>query len=400
MIVGSVQLHQSLDGILHLGHEDHSGNDIGLVGSLFVQRNDVSIEHGVVHFAFLAAQTGNIGGQAVHVQSLAVLGELHHFLGAGPILVLGVLRQQLLLQGVNTSLIAGGVQLGALFHSGKGSPGLGIHDVGVLEGLSHAVGLVELGAVLLTVLAGHFLHLGHHVVSFRVSQGHVHSEAGEQTDNALRHGQGLAVGGRICPGHSNLLTLQVLHTTEVVDHMQHIGHALGGMVHIALQVHQSGTLLQDALTIAVFQSVHEGLLIGVALADVHIIADTDDISHEGHHVRGLADGLAVSDLGLLLVQNLLFQTQQVAGGSEGEAGTGGVVAEQGNAQAGIKNTGALVALTQVTQSVGYGEDGVDLIIGLVPSPIEIALIHVVDVQGLQMAGQFNGLTHVDYLLVK
>ena len=50
MIVGSVQLHQSLDGILHLGHEDHSGNDIGLVGSLFVQRNDVSIEAFFVDF--------------------------------------------------------------------------------------------------------------------------------------------------------------------------------------------------------------------------------------------------------------------------------------------------------------------------------------------------------------
>ena len=42
-----------------------------------------------------------------------------------------------------------------------------------------------------------------------------------------------------------------------------------------------------------------------------------------------ADGFAVRDLGLLLVQDLLFQTQQVAGGSEGETGTGGVVAEQG-----------------------------------------------------------------------
>ena len=170
------------------------------------------------------------------------------------------------------------------------------------------------------------------------------------------------------------------------------------MIHVALQVHQSGALLQNAVAVALFQSVHEGLLIGVTLTDVHVVADADDVGHEGHHVRGLTHGLAVSDLGLLLVQNLLFQTQQVAGGSEGETGTGGVVAEQGNAQAGIEDAGALVALAQVAQGVGHGEDSFDLIIGLVPSPIEIVLIHVVNVQGLQMAGQFNGLAHVDSLL--
>ena len=180
--------------------------------------------------------------------------------------------------------------------------------------------------------------------------------------------------------------------------MEHIGHALGGMVHIALQVHQSGALLQNAVPIALLQSIHEGLLIGVTLTDIHIIADTDDISHEGDHVGGFPDGLAVGDLRLFLVQDLLLQAQQVAGGGEGEAGAGGIVAEQGNAQAGVKDAGALVALTQVTQGIGHGEDSVDLVIGLVPSPIEIALIHIVNAQGFQMAGQFNSLAHIDYLL--
>ena len=67
--------------------------------------------------------------------------------------------------------------------------------------------------------------------------------------------------------------------------------------------------------------------VGVALADVHVIADSDDVCHEGDHVGGLTNGLAVGYLGFALVQILYFQAQQVAGGSEGEAGTGGVVAE-------------------------------------------------------------------------
>ena len=29
-VLGLVQFHQGLDGILHLGHEDHGGDDIGL----------------------------------------------------------------------------------------------------------------------------------------------------------------------------------------------------------------------------------------------------------------------------------------------------------------------------------------------------------------------------------
>ena len=107
----------------------------------------------------------------------------------------------------------------------------------------------------------------------------------------------------------------------------------------------------------------------------------------------------MGDLGLLLIQILHFQTQQVAGGGEGEAGTGGVVAEDGDAQAGIEHAGALVALTQVAQSVGYGKHGVDLVIGLVPSPIEIVLVHVVDIQRGQMTCQLNSLAHFRFLLI-
>ena len=127
-------------------------------------------------------------------------------------------------------------------------------------------------------------------------------------------------------------------------------------------------------------------------ADIlHIFDDSLELVQAG----GL-DGLAVSDLGLLLVQILHLQAQQVAGGGEGEAGTGGVVAEDGDTQTGIEHAGALVALTQVAEGVGHGEDGVDLIVGLVPSPIEIGLVHIVDVQGGQMTCQLNSLAHFLY----
>ena len=126
--------------------------------------------------------------------------------------------------------------------------------------------------------------------------------------------------------------------------MQHIGHALRRMVDVALQVHERRALLENAVAIAFFQRVHKRLLVLVALMDVHIVADADDVGHEGDHVRGLADGLAVGDLGFLLIEDLLLQAQQVARRGEREAGTGGVVAEQGDAEAGNEDLRGLVAL--------------------------------------------------------
>ena len=144
-----------------------------------------------------------------------------------------------------------------------------------------------------------------------MGQHHVHAEPGHQADDALGHGQGLAIAGGIGPGHGDLLALQVLHAAELVDDVQHVRHALGGMVHVALQVHQGGLLLQNAVPVALLHRVHEGLLVLVALADEHVVPDADDLGHEGHHVGGLPDSLAVGDLALLLVQVLDLQAQQV-----------------------------------------------------------------------------------------
>ena len=62
-----------------------------------------------------------------------------------------------------------------------------------------------------------------------------------------------------------------------------------------------------------------------------------------------------------------------------------------------KTLGGLVALAQVAQGVGHGEGRVDLVVGLVPSPVEVGLVHIVDVQLFQVSCQFNSLAH-DLLL--
>ena len=120
----------------------------------------------------------------------------------------------------------------------------------------------------------------------------------------------------------------------------------------------------------------------MTLTDKHIIPDADDVRHEGHHVGGFPNGLAVGDLRLLFVQILNLQTQQITGGGKGEAGAGGVVPEDGDTQTGIKDPGGLIPLPEIPQRIGYGEDGLQFLISLVPSPIKVGLIHIVDVQTL------------------
>ena len=121
----------------------------------------------------------------------------------------------------------------------------------------------------------------------------------------------------------------------------------------------------------------------VTFANVHIITDTDNVSHEGDHVSCLTNGLTMSDLALALVKILNLKTKQVTSRCERETGTGRVITEQGDAQAGLKHLGRDVVLSHVTQSVSYGENSLDLIIGLLPGQEEIALVHIFEVQFVQ-----------------
>ena len=96
------------------------------------------------------------------------------------------------------------------------------------------MGYTEGAAGFLRILSCNFLHFGHDLIALGMGQHDVHSHTGHQSDHALGHGKGLAVGRRVGPGHGQFLSLQVLHTAELMDDVEHVGHTLGGMVDIAL----------------------------------------------------------------------------------------------------------------------------------------------------------------------
>ena len=95
--------------------------------------------------------------------------------------------------------------------------------------------------------------------------------------------------------------------------MESICHNLGGMVDIALQVNEGRALFEHAVLITFGNRIHKGVHVGITLADVHIIADTDNVCHERNHISGFADGFSVGNLRLAFVQILYFQTEQVTG---------------------------------------------------------------------------------------
>ena len=109
----------------------------------------------------------------------------------------------------------------------------------------------------------------------------------------------------------------------------------------------------------------------------------------------------MSDLALALVQILDLQTQQVAGGGKGETGAGRVVPEQGNAQTGLKDLGGDVVLAHIAQGIRHGKDGFQLVIGLVPGQEEVTLVHLFEVQGVQLVDIFlQSSVHDNWLLYK
>ena len=346
-----------------------------------------------VNLAVLAGDTGDVSGQRVHKDGVLAVGSLLHELGRGaPVLMGGVLGEQLLLERCDAGVVALGVQVGALLHGGKRSPALGDHDVGALEGLGHGVDLLKGGAGLGGIALGALDDLGHEVVALGVGQGDVHAKTGQQADQRLRAGQRLAVRGRIGPGDGNLLALEVLEATKLVDEVEHVGRGLRGVVGIGLQGDERGTVIQNAVLVSLLHGLGDLGHVGVALADVHVVADADDVGHEGDHGSGLADGLAVSDLGLLLVQVLQLKAEQVGGLREGEARTGGVVAEQGDSQARVEDLGRDVVLTQLAQGVGDDVESLELIGGLVPGVQEVAAVHTLKVETVQLLDELGKLS--------
>jgi len=155
------------------------------------------------------------------------------------------------------------------------------------------------------------------------------------------------------------------------------------MVDVALKVDEGRFLFENAVFVALGHSVDDFVLVGAALADVHVIADADDVSHEGNHVGCFTDCFAVGYLALAFVQILDFEAQEVAGRSEGETRTRGVVAEQGDAETAFKYFCGDVVFAHVAESVGYGPDGFQFVGCLFPGEEEIAFVHFFEVEGIQ-----------------
>ena len=107
--------------------------------------------------------------------------------------MLGVLCQKLLLKGIDTGLVSLLVQACPLLHGCERSPALGVDDIGILECLVHAVALLEASARSLGVLLGDVYDIRHDLVALGMSKGYIHTESGEQSDDALRDAQRLSV---------------------------------------------------------------------------------------------------------------------------------------------------------------------------------------------------------------
>ena len=131
------------------------------------------------------------------------------------------------------------------------------------------------------------------------------------------------------------------------------------MVNIALKVYKSWSLLKNTIFISLCYSIHKFFLVGVTFSDVHVVTDTDYISHEGYHICCFTYGFAMCDLGFFLIKILHFQTKKVACRSERETCTCGIVTEQRNSKSALEYLCGNVVLSHVTKSISYCKYSLD-----------------------------------------
>ena len=147
-----------------------------------------------------------------------------------------------------------------------------------------------------------------------------------------------------------------------MDDVESIGERLCRMVDVALKVYQGRLLLELVVLGRLCHGIYELVHVGVALTDVHVITDAYDVRHEGDHGSCLADRLAVCDLRLFLVEVCYLKSEQVACAGIRESGTCRIVPEDRDTESGIEDFCGLVAFSEISQRVCYGEYRFDLII--------------------------------------
>ena len=92
------------------------------------------------------------------------------------------------------------------------------------------------------------------------------------------------------------------------------------------------------------------------------------------HVRGLAHGFAVGDLGLAFVQVLDAEPEEVRAAGERKTRTRGIVAKIGHRQAGRKTTGGNIVVVEPPQRFGDEQGRAEFVDGLVPRQQEVLLV--------------------------
>jgi len=92
----------------------------------------------------------------------------------------------------------------------------------------------------------------------------------------------------------------------------------------------------------------------------------------------------MGNLALLFIEVLYLQAKEVAGRSEGEAGTGRVIAENRDAQTAFEYTGRNIVLTHIAECVGENPDGFQFVIGLVPGEEKVVFIHILEIKGFKL----------------
>ena len=312
----------------------------------------------------------------MQIECRAAFGQSHFLFVAFPVLEPGIIGQAFLFQLLEAVLVALLEQGGAFEHHLVRRPGLGIDHVSILKGRFHAAGHFKCPAALAALLLSQIDHLGNQAVAFGISQADLHAETGHQADNALGHGERLAITGRVGPAHCDFLAAQIFERAEMTFQLQQVGQRLCGMVNIALEIDDTGSLVEDAPVKPFLHRLRDFAHIGIAFAQVHVVADADRLGQKRNHVGGLAHGFAMGDLGLLLVQLRQAQTQGIDGRGEAEPGAGRVVAEDRDGQAGVKHPERLARLVQLAQALGQERHRAEFVAGLFPGQEKILAVTV------------------------
>jgi len=376
--IALLDLTEKVENVGEAAKKDHSSDGVRLVTSLLVSGDTILLKDVSSNLTALARDTADISRKAVHVESAAVLGELHELGSALPVDELLAVLDGLLVELLKSILGSGtsAKKLDTLLHDGDASPALGINDIGVLEGLLHVVGDGELTARGSSVLLGNLNDLGKKIVALRVSEGDVHAKTAHESDDGLRDREGLAIRGAVGPAHDELLALEVLNTTEVVDEVAKIGSGLSGVVLIALKVDDAGLLRKDTLLLALLAGLGDLDLVLVTLTKEEIITDTDNLGHEGEHGGGLTDSLTVGDLALGLVHIENGEAEKSASRGEGGAGTSGLITEDGNSAVALEHAAAHVLLVELLKSLSDKDESVNLFLRVVPGAEEVTTVHL------------------------